>query len=97
VRKNAALVPPQDHSILRPGVAPKRVDTTWDAVSGRVLSTGVHAHTQVTSRPSAVPQPPGLRGGGATGREEEERVEMYEQKLQIAELLLQEHIACRKL
>jgi len=34
---------------LRTGVAPKRVDPTWDAVGGLGLSAGVHAHTQMTS------------------------------------------------
>jgi hypothetical protein len=45
----AAYFAPQGPSILRTGVAPKRVDPTWDAVGGLGLSAGVHAHTQMTS------------------------------------------------
>ena len=85
----AAIYVPQDMApVMR---APRRVDNTWDAVSGRVLSAGVHAHTQVTSRSTvrAVEQPPGLRGGGSGSVDAE-----YAQKMQLAELMLQEHIAC---
>jgi hypothetical protein len=89
----AAYFAPQGPSILRTGVAPKRVDPTWDAVGGLGLSAGVHAHTQMTSPcdDSMLQEPcgPGLRGGGSSA--DEDGVATDSQKVQLAELMLREH------
>ena len=82
---------------MRTGVAPKRVDPTWDAVGGLGLSAGVHAHTQVTSPcdDSMLQGPcgPGLRGGCSSA--DADGGATYSQKVHLAELMLREHTTDR--
>ena len=89
----AAYFAPQGPSILRTGVATKRVDPTWDAVGGLRLSAGVHAHTQVTSPcdDSMLQEPfgPGLRGGGSSADADGGATDS--QQAQLAELMLREY------
>ena len=89
----AAYFAPQGPSILRTGVATKRVDPTWDAVGGLRLSAGVHAHTQVTSPcdDSMLQEPfgPGLRGGCSSADADGGATDS--QQAQLAELMLREY------